>query len=241
MNHLQEKRLALELTQPQVSARLKEVEPRADVGMVSRYEKGVCLPTGPQLSVLEELYGAARTELYDAEDLDLSQPDVVRLLRPRCPIMDVSLYSKIENGHCLPNKETMKALEAALQAPVSVLFEPDELAALPDDEGQEKALCVNPYYAMLATAIPYGRRNAITRQALAAKLGMNDRAARKAIEEARAAGLLIMCEQNGRGYYQSDDPVEMRCQYQQDTNRAMSILKRRKPLRDALKAAGQRV
>ncbi len=84
MNHLQEKRLALELTQPQVSAKLKEVEPRADVGMVSRYEKGVCLPTGPQLSVLEELYGAARTELYDAEDLDLlgalrsaeSMPDV---------------------------------------------------------------------------------------------------------------------------------------------------------------------
>jgi transcriptional regulator with XRE-family HTH domain len=83
-NRLQEKRLALELTQPQVSARLKEVEPRADVGMVSRYEKGVCLPTGPQLSVLEELYGAARTELYDAEDLDLlgalrsaeSMPDV---------------------------------------------------------------------------------------------------------------------------------------------------------------------
>lgn len=84
MNRLQEKRLALELTQPQVSARLKEVEPRADVGMVSRYEKGVCLPTGPQLSVLEELYGASRTELYDAEDLDLlgalhsaeSMPDV---------------------------------------------------------------------------------------------------------------------------------------------------------------------
>lgn len=71
MNHLQEKRLALELTQPQVSARLKEVEPRADVGMVSRYEKGVCLPTGPQLSALEELYGVSRVELYDTEDLDL--------------------------------------------------------------------------------------------------------------------------------------------------------------------------
>ena len=71
MNRLQEKRLALELTQPQVSAKLKEVEPRADVGMVSRYEKGVCLPTGQQLSALEELYGASRVELYDAEDLDL--------------------------------------------------------------------------------------------------------------------------------------------------------------------------
>lgn len=41
MNRLQERRMVLGLTQPQVSARLKETEPRADVGMVSRYEKGV--------------------------------------------------------------------------------------------------------------------------------------------------------------------------------------------------------
>ena len=71
MNRLQERRMALGLTQPQVSARLKETEPRADVGMVSRYEKGVCLPTPDQLKTLEDVLGASRTELSDAEDLDL--------------------------------------------------------------------------------------------------------------------------------------------------------------------------
>lgn len=71
MNRLQERRMVLGLTQPQVSARLKETEPRADVGMVSRYEKGVCLPTPDQLKTLEDVLGASRTELYDAEDLDL--------------------------------------------------------------------------------------------------------------------------------------------------------------------------
>lgn len=70
-NRLQERRLALGLNQPQVSAKLKSVEPRADVGMVSRYEKGVCLPTQEQLAVLEELYGLSRTALYVLEDLDL--------------------------------------------------------------------------------------------------------------------------------------------------------------------------
>lgn len=70
-NRLQERRLALELTQPQVSQKLKEVEPRADVGMVSRYEKGVCLPTAAQLAALEELYNTNRAELYDLKDLDL--------------------------------------------------------------------------------------------------------------------------------------------------------------------------
>ena len=71
MNRLQERRLALGLTQPQVSARLKEVETRADVGMVSRYEKGVCLPTGAQLRTLESALQADRLELFDPEDLDL--------------------------------------------------------------------------------------------------------------------------------------------------------------------------
>lgn len=63
--------MGLGLSQPQVSARLKETEPRADVGMVSRYEKGVCLPTVKQLKALENILGATRTELYDPEDLDL--------------------------------------------------------------------------------------------------------------------------------------------------------------------------
>ena len=52
MNRLQERRLALGLTQPQVSARLKEVEARADAGVVSRYENGVCLPTPEQAAVV---------------------------------------------------------------------------------------------------------------------------------------------------------------------------------------------
>lgn len=39
--------------------------------MVSRYEKGVCLPTREQLAALEEIYGVRRTELYDVGDLDL--------------------------------------------------------------------------------------------------------------------------------------------------------------------------
>lgn len=176
-------------------------------------------------------------------ELGLSQPDVVRLLRVRSPIMDVSLYSKIENGHCLPNKDTLEALEAALQAPVSVLFEPDELADIGESEGAQapQTLTPPPYYAMLEAAIPHGRRNAITREALAAKLGMSDRQMRKAIEDARYAGLVILNDQNGRGYWISDDVLEMRRQYMQDTSRAMSILKRRKPLRDALKAAGQHI
>lgn len=74
MNRLQEYRTAAGLTQPQVAARLKTVEARADAPLVSRYEKGVCLPTAAQLDRLEELLGAGRRELYDLEDLSLLPP-----------------------------------------------------------------------------------------------------------------------------------------------------------------------
>ena len=52
MNRLQERRLSLGLSQPEVSQRLKAVDPRMDVGMVSRFERGVCLPTAEILRAL---------------------------------------------------------------------------------------------------------------------------------------------------------------------------------------------
>ena len=69
MNRLQDRRLELGLTQPQVSEMLKEVDPRMDVGMVSRFERGACLPTPKVLAALETALQASRTELYGGEDL----------------------------------------------------------------------------------------------------------------------------------------------------------------------------
>lgn len=182
MNRLRERRVSLGLSQPEVSARLKEINPRMDVGMVSRFEHGVCLPTLPVLEGLEAILQASRTELYDADDL----------------------------------------------------------VAICETEGAQ-GVSESPMTAALANVIPYGRRNAISRAALAARLGMSDRQMRKAVEDARSEGLIILCECNGRGYYQSDDLNEIQTQYVQDTNRAMAILKRRKTMRRLLKAAGRNV
>lgn len=43
MNLLRERRQALGLTQRQVARKLREVEPRINGPMVSRYEQGMCL------------------------------------------------------------------------------------------------------------------------------------------------------------------------------------------------------
>lgn len=95
--------------------------------------------------------------------------------------------------------------------------------------------------ARLAGMIPVGRENAVTRAELACRMGLSDRQMRQAVEDARAEGVIILNRQDGGGYYQTDDLDDMMRQYRQDTARALAILKRRKPLRDKLKAAGRKV
>lgn len=170
----------------------------------------------------------------------LTQPELSRMLKAADPRMDVGMVSRFENGACLPTPKVLAALETALQANRRALFGADELATI-EETAADTAQPRGQYTARLSAAIPFGRENAVSRQALARRLGMADRIMRNAIEEARADGLIILNDQTGRGYYQSDDPAEMYRQYQQDTARAMSILKRRKPLRDKLKAAGWHV
>lgn len=43
-----------------------------DTPQVSRYEKGLCLPTREQLFALEEVLQASRFELYGRDELELA-------------------------------------------------------------------------------------------------------------------------------------------------------------------------
>ena len=71
MSRMQEARTSRKLTQGHVAKLLKEVEPRLDTPLVSKYEAGICLPTKRQIEKLESIYGLDRTEMYAVEDLDL--------------------------------------------------------------------------------------------------------------------------------------------------------------------------
>lgn len=71
MNKMQEARISKKLTQGTVAKLLKEVEPRLDTPLISKYEAGICLPTKRQLEKLEAIYGMDRMALYGVEDLDL--------------------------------------------------------------------------------------------------------------------------------------------------------------------------
>lgn len=93
----------------------------------------------------------------------------------------------------------------------------------------------------LMSVLHHGQDNATSRSALASTMNMSDRNIRKLIETARDEGCLILNCQDGRGYYLPDSIADIEKQYRQDTNRAMSILKRRKHMRKILKENGVKV
>ncbi|MEL4859795.1 helix-turn-helix transcriptional regulator [Pseudoflavonifractor phocaeensis] len=69
---VQRRRLEMGMTQGQVARWLKAVDRRMDTPQVSRYEKGLCLPTREQLFALEEVLQASRFELYGRDELELA-------------------------------------------------------------------------------------------------------------------------------------------------------------------------
>lgn len=163
-------------------------------------------------------------------ELGLTQEAVSGILKLADPRMDVSMVSRFENGACLPTEEVMTALEAALRTSRAYLYGEDEKGDIsPRTAETERIACL----------IPIGRRNAISREDLAAAMHTTDRKMRKAVAEAKKQGLMI-CN-DGDGYYQSDELNDLWRQYRRETARAMSILKARKPMRAVLKAAGRPV
>lgn len=163
-------------------------------------------------------------------ELGLTQEAVSNVLKLADPRMNVSMLSRFENGVCLPTEEVMTALEAALRTDRDYLYGEDKNADIPGRTAETE---------VIAALIPTGRRNAISREDLAAALHTTDRKMRKAVAEAKTQGLMI-CN-DGDGYYQSDELGDLYRQYKRETARAMSILKARKPIRDVLKAAGRPV
>ena len=91
--------------------------------------------------------------------------------------------------------------------------------------------------AAVLCCIRMGKDLANTRHWIAMHTGLNDRNVRERIEELRNEGHLICNLQDGNGYFLAENEEDIEQQYLQDYARAMSILKRMKPFRHALREA----
>lgn len=69
MNNLRKRRFELGISQVELSGALKKVDSRMDIGMISRFENGVCLPLPNALKALEAALQAPAAELFSVEDL----------------------------------------------------------------------------------------------------------------------------------------------------------------------------
>ena len=76
-----------------------------------------------------------------------------------------------------------------------------------------------------------GKDKAKTREQLCELSGLCDRVVRREIEALRDKGIIIINNQDGKGYYISEDVEEMQRQFRQNQARAMSILRQQKHLR----------
>ena len=92
----------------------------------------------------------------------------------------------------------------------------------------------------VVAALPYGKKNAISRAELAATVGMTDRRTRRCIELARDEGFFIVNGDRG-GYALEVDLDAVEAQYRVDRARAISVLKRLKHMRQYLVRNGVKV
>lgn len=91
---------------------------------------------------------------------------------------------------------------------------------------------------MIENYLLRGKQNARTRRDLCILTGMSDRDVRQKIEELRASGVFVCTDEDGNGYYISEDTQDLLRQYKKNMARIRAISKRTKPIRDYLKSKG---
>ena len=95
MNSIRERRLALGLSQPQLSAMLREYDPRIDVGMVSRFENELCYPTEAVLKGLETALQASRSEIYCELELSILPAEKAAISPTTARLADIVPFGRM--------------------------------------------------------------------------------------------------------------------------------------------------
>ena len=166
------------------------------------------------------------------EELGMKQADLLAILRQTDSRMDIGTLSRIENGYVLPaSEEILRAFERGLQAARDDLFDGITVFAVEGTKAPRAAVT-----DFVAGFLGYGKQNAIKRDDLCRMMGVGDRQMRDLLAEAGEDGLIICNDQDGQGYYIADTDEELQRQYIQETNRAMSTLRRRSKIRERMRA-----
>lgn len=145
------------------------------------------------------------------------------------PTIDQAKISFLENGDVYPGRELLKALSTALDVAPEALWDGFESMFVPT-----VPVDVSATTKRMTRLIPHGKENAVTRDELRRFTGWGDRVLRENIERARNEGVVIANDQDGKGYYRPVTREEMARLYRSNQNRALSILRQQKHIRERL-------
>ncbi len=172
-----------------------------------------------------------------------TQADLVRAVN--LPGFDVTMLSKIENGHCVPTPEVEKAILSHLQATRSEIYPGWKEAdvRIPKAHTAQRERKDEPPFEVeeLVACLRFGWKNAKTRFALRQEMDVGDRRLRKIIQMAQEYGYLIGNLTDGNGYFLIDDVMEGKEYYHQEFSRAMETFKKIDALGRWLRFMGEEV
>jgi biotin operon repressor/DNA-binding XRE family transcriptional regulator len=149
---------------------------------------------------------------------DMFQDEFARRLG--IPYITAPILSLMEHDKIEPTKSDKQAIASKLGCTVRDIWPDDSYTPVPqkrtepfiNDESMERVL----------QHIPAGKRNAISRKELSAKMGIGDRDVRAHIAHARCSGHLILSSITG-GYYLADDTEDVVRFYWQNFHRAQAL------------------
>lgn len=156
----------------------------------------------------------------------LTQTQLANMVRYADPTADQTTISVLERGELYPSEKLRDAICKALSCSESELYDGVEAYFVPAEEKEYSAS--TKILALVLSEEP------ITRKDLSKTLEVSDRHTRKWIQKARDEGMVICNTQDGSGYYLPNSVEDLKRQYRQNQNRAISILRQQKYIRRRL-------
>lgn len=143
--------------------------------------------------------------------------------------MDASLFSKIEAGIVPYPPKLFQTLLRLCDATVDKIYYLD---------GKSETVALANVDKTILDMLGYGKHNAISYEVLERLTGLDKRFIRKSVARLRGAGYPICNDQDGSGWYLSDDIDVLKRDYMRERHRAVSRLVALSPRRKFLKKVG---
>ena len=156
----------------------------------------------------------------------MTQAELADAVRYADPTVSQMTISVLEQGELYPSEKLRDAICKALSCTEAELYDGIEAYFVPAEE-KEYSMTTKVLGQLLS-------EKPISRHDLSKTLEISDRRARSWVQKAREEGMVICNTQDSSGYYLPSSVEDLKRQYRQNQNRAISILRQQKYIKRRL-------